>query len=278
LPKTLEIAVDHELVSKSRKKSFGSDRTKPTTESDSEGFSLPLSAPPYGPPPFYMESCKQVLVQFETEVDALARIIPKPFELPARPFACAFVGDMLQIPGPGRYHEGAVLIGVEYRGKLSTYAPYLWTSSDEALLVGRELYGMPKMMCEPETLSEDGNEIVGVLRRRHGPLVRVAFTYRKRGKLSDLPTTPDRLCLRKIPSPDPRVPGVRQVVYTKLENYRLGQIWEGTGDVTFFGSAHSDVHLLRPKRIVNAWYIESSWVLPWGEVLEGEPSPTGQGP
>lgn len=235
---------------------------------DSEGFSLPLSAPPYGPPPFYMESCKQVLVQFEADREAIARLIPEPFVLPAQPFVCVFVGDMRQVPGPGRYHEGAVLIGVEYRRKRSTYAPYLWTSSDEALLVGRELYGMPKMMCEPETLVEDGNEIVGVLRRRQGPLVRVAFSYERKGKLSDLPTTPDRLCLRKIPSPDPRVPGTRQVVHVQLQDYRLGQIWEGRGDVSFFGSAHTDVHLLRPGRVVKAWYIESSWTLPWGKVLE----------
>jgi len=243
-----------------------------------EGFCLPLSAPAYGPPPFEMVSCRQVLVQFEADPDAIKRLIPKPFKLPSQPFACAFVGDMLQVPGPGRYHEGAVLLGVEFEGKLSTYAPYLWTSSDGALLVGRELYGMAKMMCEPDTLREDGNEVIGVLSRRNGPLVRVEFAYAQRGDPSDLPTTPNRLCIRKIPSPDPEVPGVRQVVYTELTNYHVNQIWQGPGHVEFYGGGHSDVHYLRPKRVVKAWYIDSSWTLPWGKILTEEKLPLPRRP
>ncbi len=232
-----------------------------------EGYTLPWTAPAYGPPPFDMTHCRQVLVQFEADPTQVARLIPPPFEVPERPFACAFVGDMRQVPGPGRYHEGALLLGVKFGDRTSTYAPFLWTSSDEALLVGRELYGMAKMLCEPEVLVEDGNEIVGTIRRRTGPLLRVAFTYGRRGNPVDLPTTPNRLCLRTIPSPDPRVPGLRQVVFTTLERYALHEIWEGRGHVEFFGSAHADLHRLVPRRIVNAWYLESSWTLPGGTIL-----------
>ncbi len=234
-----------------------------------EGYSLPWTSPAYGPPPFEMTDCRQVLVQFEADPNEIASFIPPPFELPERPFACAFVGDMRQVPGPGRYHEGAVLVGVRYRDLRSTYAPFLWTSSDEALLVGRELYGMAKMMCEPEALLEDGNEIVGTIRRRSGPLLKVAFSYGARGDPQDLPTTPNRLCLRTLPSPDPALPGLRQVVYTSLDSYRLREIWQGRGHVEFHGSAHADLTRLHPRRILNAWLIDSSWTLPAGRVLPG---------
>ena len=73
-----------------------------------EGHSLPWTSPAYGPPPFEMTDCRPVLVQFEADPNEIASFIPPPFELPERPFACAFVGDMRQVPGPGRYHEGEV--------------------------------------------------------------------------------------------------------------------------------------------------------------------------
>ena len=55
---------------------------------------------------------------------------------------------------------------VSYPGRQAVTVPYIWTSTDTAMLAGRELYGMPKMMCDHDTLHKNANEIVGRLHRK----------------------------------------------------------------------------------------------------------------
>ena len=108
---------------------------------------MPLHAPPFGAPPFPMRECRMVMVAFEADAEEIRRITPAPLEPTEGPLY-AFVADNSQPSHSLAYHEAAILQRVRYQGREAVTTPYIWTSTDTAMLAGRELYGMPKLMCD----------------------------------------------------------------------------------------------------------------------------------
>src|SRR6056297_2542670 len=115
---------------------------------------MPLHSPPFGAGPFPMLSAELPMVEFEAAREEIERITPAPFEPARQNRLVAFIGDCSQLPHSLHYHECAILQTVTYEGREAITIPYIWTSTDTALLAGRELYGMPKMLRSEEHTSE----------------------------------------------------------------------------------------------------------------------------
>ena len=92
----------------------------------------------------------------------------------------AFIGDIWEINGPGEYYEGGISVGVRYKGVTGSYMPILFTSTDDALLVGREVFGMPKLLFDESRIRVDGNARRATLVRRGDEIVILSVNLESR--------------------------------------------------------------------------------------------------
>lgn len=236
---------------------------------DNEPFSIPFIAPPYGPPPYPVESAKLVIVRYEADKDAVARAVPRPLEPLDDGVVTAFIGDMWQSRGPGAYLEGGLVVGCRYKDHQSTFVPILLTSTDEAVFVGREVFGLPKYLCDPGTVNVDGNGRSASLLRRGTEILSLGVLLDEREDGIDrLPK--HRYFLKRVPSPDPDFPSKTQLIYQELTEHSVNGSWRGRGFVRVGRSTQIDLTPFACRRVLEAWYIEAKWNVPAAKVLLDE--------
>lgn len=231
-----------------------------------EAFSSPIASAPYLAPPYPVEEAKLVVVRYKADARRIAELVPEPLELAEEGVVTAFIADIWQIAGPGEYHEGGVSVAVRYKNRNGAYMPYLLTSTDDALLVGREVFGMPKLLCDPNSLWIDGNARRGSLIRRGDAVLELGVNLER--AVDGLPLLPkDRLFVKKVPSPDPAWPSLRQIVYQRLTGHRVRRAYTGRGWVRTGGNVAIDLRPLAPIDVIGAWYLEASWNVPAAKIL-----------
>lgn len=236
------------------------------SKSSQEAFSSPLASPPYLKPPYPLVDAKLVIVRFRAEPARIADLIPRPLEPIDDGLVTAFIGDIWQIAGPGEYHEGGISVGVRYKGIIGSYMPFLLTSTDDALLVGREVFGMPKLLCDPGSIWIDGNARRTTLVRRGDEILGLGVNLEQPidGK-KVLPV--HRFFIKKLPSPDPKWPSLRQVVYQRLTGHNVKRAYSGRGWVRTGGNVAIDLSAIAPTSIVESYYVEASWDVPAAKVM-----------
>jgi acetoacetate decarboxylase len=234
---------------------------------DIEAFSNPLLCPPYNRPPYPVEDAKLVVVRFKADPAAIAKLVPQPLEPLGDGIVSAFIGDIWQINGPGEYHEGGISVGVRYKGVTGSYMPFLLTSTDDALLVGREVFGMPKLLCDDGRIWIDGNARRASLVRRGDEVLNLSANLEYRVDEGEKLLPVHRFFIKKIASPDPEWPSLRQVVYQQLTGHKVKCAYTGRGWVKVSGNTAIDLTSLAATSVVDAAYVEGSWDVPPGKVL-----------
>ncbi len=237
------------------------------------GKLMPLWSPPFGPPPYPMLEAELLIVEFEVDATELRRITPQPLVPASHNRVSAFVGRCSQPTHSLRYHEVAVLQPVSFEGRTGVTVPYIWTSTDTALLAGRELYGMPKMLCDDDGLHRHGNEITGRLHRGGTCMLELSMVIDGPAALESLPFGPEFTFVRHLPSPDPDWPDHKQLLWISLQDFRMHWCWGGNGHVAIHHPLSSGLGALQPQRITGAWYGLYSWTLPWAKILRAWDEP-----
>lgn len=234
----------------------------------SRGHLMPVWSPPFGTPPFPMLSAELLLVEFEADRAEIERITPQPFEPADHDRLSVFVGRCSQLSHSLSYHEVAVIQPVSYQGRKGVTVPYIWTSTDTAMLAGRELYGMPKMICDDDQLRKYGNDVAGYLHRNGSLMAELSMSIEQPATLESLPFGPDFTFVRHVPSPDPDWPDIKQLLWIELAEFRMHSCWKGKGFVQFHHPFSSGLDRLIPRRTTGAWYGTFSWILPWAKILK----------
>ena len=237
------------------------------TNSVTRGKLMPVWSPPFGRPPFPMLSAELLLVEFEVEREELERITPAPLEPAAHNRISAFVGHCSQLSHSLSYHEVAIIQPVVFEGRQGVTVPYIWTSTDTAMLAGRELYGMPKMICDDDSLRKHGNGIAGYLRRNGDLMLELSMSIERPAAAESLPFGADFTFVRHFPSVDPEWPDLKQLIWVQLEEFQMHSCWTGRGHIRMHHPFSSGLDRLQPKSVTGAWWGQFSWVLPWGKVL-----------
>jgi len=214
-----------------------------------------------------MLSADLLLVQFEADRAEIERITPAPLEPASHNRLTAFVGQCSQLSHSLAYHEVAILQEVTYEGRAALTIPYIWTSTDTALLAGRELYGMPKLLCDDEPLHKAANEVVGCLHRSGTLMLELSMVIDDEADPALLPLRSQFAMVRHIPSPDPDWPALRQLIWVELEDFVVQECWQGRGHVRIVTPLSSGLDRLAPTAGVGAWYGKFSWRLPGAKIL-----------
>ncbi|MDQ8727361.1 acetoacetate decarboxylase family protein [Bradyrhizobium sp. LHD-71] len=237
-------------------------------------YTVPYASPLYGAPPYDMVEGKILVVTFDSaNQSALRTSVSPPLTLAANSRTSLFIGDMLQIPHCGAFHECGVVVTGRYKDIEAPYTPYLWTSTEEAMLVGREVYGMPKVMCDDTPLRWSGNQIHGLVQRRGQKLISMDFNIERRADPANVPRNASRLTVRTIPDPTGKTVSRREVLHFGLEDYEIVEAWEGRAALRILPSVMSRVHELVPADpIVSGFYLRVKWRLNTGEMLGVEES------
>ncbi len=239
-------------------------------ESQKDGMFMPVWSSPFGPPPYWMESSERIIIEFETDPEEIRRITPAPLKPAEHNRLLAFVSDNRQTPHSLFYHEAGIVQSVTYEGRPAITIPYLWTSTDTAMLAGRELYGMPKLMCDHDRLEISGNEAFGKLGREGRTMLEMSITIEKKVAPEDMPMSSEYAFMRVIPSPDPDWPTLRQLVWITLEDPKVHSCWAGKGWLRFGWPSSSGLDRLPVNRITNAWYSQHSLTLSAAKILHEE--------
>lgn len=224
------------------------------------GSVFPIYSPAYGPPPYEMVDASMVFVSFTADPDALRAAVPAPLELSAGD-ATAIVSDLVQLPHVGWFFEGSIRIPVRFGDVESQFTPQVWCSEDEAVIVGREVYGMPKIMCDRTHLERTGDQVRGEVRRRGDPVMKVAVNIERRAAHGLFSEASSRLTVRSFISPDPARPDYREVLYIPLSDFRIEEAWEGRGFVEIHETPYASPGLLSPRRVGTGYYVRGSWTL-----------------
>jgi acetoacetate decarboxylase len=233
-----------------------------------EGWTAPFLAPPTNEPPHPMEMARNLIIEFEPDPEAAAAAVPDPLIWAEGTTAVAVVGDNRQMPTSQAFQEGMILLQVKFGEKIGTFTPYIWTSTDEAMVAGREMSGRPKMMCDHNTLQVAGSLVRTEITRRGETLMRASVTPEFKADPSELPYSRDWYSVRKILMPEEGRPALKQVIHHGIGGkFNVKMMWRGRGFVEFPGTSFSAAHELRPRKILRAWMIEMSWELNWGKIV-----------
>ncbi|MFQ5761900.1 MAG: acetoacetate decarboxylase family protein [Candidatus Bathyarchaeia archaeon] len=241
-----------------------------------EGFSMPLSAPAYTPPPFYAHpQSKLVLAFFKADDKATEYEIPEPLEPGPDRVWLAWVGDLSEPPhNIGFYHEALLAVQVKFKNIVGWYIPYLWVSNDEAMLFARELYGWPGQLCDDDTLLFAGSQIYAPCNKRGYMLMCVILNItspppaaRKKPLVPEYALT-DFLQIRKIPSPEKNGKPLKQLVHIKQRGLKIHETWGGPASVEIGQSGfYPHIHRLQPTEVLSGYYLKSEWLVDYAKII-----------
>jgi len=118
--------------------------------------SMPITHPLYPRAPYYYRNCWGLSFTYYTdEKEVLARL-PAELEMVEPATAVLMVAENAFSTVGGKYSECYLNILCRYKGELMLYSSNLYETSENAQIIGREIYGFPKKQCENIEFSTTG--------------------------------------------------------------------------------------------------------------------------
>lgn len=239
--------------------------------SDKPGFIIPTFSPSYFPPPWPMQKFEALMVEFEANPEEISRITVPPLERASHNRLTTIITDNRQMTHDLHYHEAFIMQDVSYEGEDYVTTPYLWVSTDTAMNTGRELYGMPKLLCDDTPLEIHSNEVFGTVSKYGHTMMEANIVIDR--KLEEPPhifSGVPFIFVRLVPSPDPDYPALKQIVKCVTSNFEMKECWGGKGWLNFHYPSSSSIDKLNPINVLGAWYGSFTFVLEWGKILKEE--------
>lgn len=236
-------------------------------------WSTPADAPTYQPFPVPFSDCAVLSLQYRTDPEAIAALLPWPLE-PTGDTVLVQVAHWGDVPGLGRdLHECNVMVGAALRmsGRdvNGSYSPYFYLDNDRAIALGREVQGQPKRRASI-TLEDRGDLHVGVVQANGIDVVTGTLPYKwRRADMSEVRARVDvatNINLKVVPHIDGRI-AVRQLVVRDLVNLEVNECWGGPCTVELRPNAVAPVHRLPVREHLEGFYWRASFALAGGWVL-----------
>lgn len=112
----------------------------------SQPISMPWSSPMFVRPPHGWNGVRVAVFPFTPRSDVLRRILPPGIEPREGP---GMITMLCYPPGATRpFNECVVLVPVRVGDVIGNYVPYIYVTTDEALIPGREIAGFPKKLAD----------------------------------------------------------------------------------------------------------------------------------
>jgi acetoacetate decarboxylase len=243
----------------------------------------PASAPLYPPFPWKMFGGKAIVVNYETDMDAVLDLLPPELTPMTDPpiVSCFLNGGYEFAIGGGAYCEMAPLLGVMYEGEphIFPWVVYLGSGTEEWFAAGREVLGDSKKLAKIELKQELGQAMMlGTVERPagHRLVTMVAGPFDRQGDENDFVLYPN-IVLRLLPSGEagnnrPQVAElVRKRVKATIRTAEDGSpmIFHGPGTIELGRSEQDPLYKLPVRNVLGSLFIEFGTIeQPAGEVLK----------
>ena len=232
-------------------------------------FDMPVlqgnSAYPEGPYRFIDREF--FIITYETDEEALRKILPKGLEMAAPVVKYEFI-KMPNSSGFGDYTESGQVIPVIYEGKPGGYVHSMYLGCHPPIAAGREIWGFPKKLGYPN-LEIDSDTLLGTL--DYGQ-VRVAtgtmgYKFESLDKsLIEKALQEQAFLVKSIPGVDGK-PQVCQLVRYYLTEINVRGAWAGPAALELHPHALAPVADLPIKKVISAVHFITDLTLPYGEVV-----------
>jgi len=229
------------------------------------GFSIPIIAPLYPPPPIRWIGWKVQLVLYETSKQNISQVIPQPLE-PNGNKVIAWV-SYSDLSTQGAFHEAALYVQVKYGKYSGVYEPFLYVDSEVPLTGGREIWGYQKKLAKISLIAE--REMVkGQVERVGTKIMSALSTVERPAKIEELPFGPI-FSLKYIPSAQEGEKPLRQLVLVDGGELtpRPGQFFGGRGSINFEKSEIDPLYKLEPTKVIAGYYGIFDASLPYGKIV-----------
>jgi acetoacetate decarboxylase len=217
-----------------------------------------------------MDRARMMIIECTASRRELARICPLGCRAAEDTRVRVFFAENSQPPNSLRFTEIGIIQEVRYGRERAQTMPYIWVSDDIAMIGGRELFGMPKLLMDDVAPAMHANQVFGRLARNGVTMMEGSMTLERIAGPQELPfgSVPS-VYERCIPNPDPAKPARRELIRLTVGNRRsIGPVWLGSGHVEVHHPLGSGLHRLGLSPTGRAWYGVFSWDLPNGEIVQ----------
>jgi len=229
---------------------------------------MPLTNPSYPPGPYRFINREYMIIVYRTDIDALKRVVPEPLEVVEPIVKFEFI-RMPDSTGFGDYTESGQVIPVRKRGEVGGYVHFMFLSDHPPVAGGRELWGFPKKLANPN-LEVDRDTLVGTL--DYGR-VRIAtgtmgFKHREFDHAAVMRSLSEPGFLLKIVPHVDGSPRVCELVCYYLQDIVLKGAWTGpAAALELHPHALAPIANLPVRDVISATHLIADLTLGLGEVV-----------
>lgn len=243
----------------------------------------PAWAPLYPPMPYKMFGGKAIIVNYETDLDAVLDILPPELTPMTDPpiVSCYLNGGYDFATGGGAYAEMAPLLTVMYEGEphIHPFVVYLGEGTEEWFAAGREVMSDNKKIAHVSLVQRLGHGIVlGTVERPagHRLVTMTAGPFERQGDENDFMLYPN-IVVRLLPSGQAgnNKPQIAELLRKRVKaTIRTAQdgtpmLFHGPGSIELGRSEQDPLYKLPVRRVLGSIYLEFGTIeQPAGEVLK----------
>ncbi|MFH1114457.1 MAG: acetoacetate decarboxylase family protein [Pseudomonadota bacterium] len=232
-----------------------------------EGFSTPVTAPLYPPPPWEYRDNRAIVIVFETTGDVLAEILPEPLIAHAVNYAFVYIGRYaIESPQKLTFHEAGIGVFSSYETTQGKFAAYMYADKVMPVVAGREIWGSPKKGADIE-FKETGKSVVATVSRGGKAIIRA--TVSKDNKLDPKMGWPEVpwFALKLIPSVKKGArPDVMQLTKTTVRD-RFKELYAGKATLEFASTPEDPLGRFKILGLTAAQFAVYDFDIGYGEVL-----------
>lgn len=237
------------------------------------GSFMPVHNPISQKGPWYYRDTECVLIEFATDLEYALNLLPADLELfePATAFMVMETNHWTT--SGGAYSEVYNAILCTWKGELHAYVPGVYVTTENAQLLGREIWGFGKKRAHRiEVITHGDGQVEAAMDVKPGDrAIRAMMRPAKNEPASAVGALP-LICLRVIPDAEggdkPALAQLISVFFTAepvMGSDGRAEVYSGPGHLQF--DSPSDAQL-PVKSLLSFKYARFNAVLPYGKVLK----------
>lgn len=229
-------------------------------------FAMPFSNSAYPPGPYRFLDREYLIITYRTDPELLQKVIPAPLKMTEPVVKFEFI-NMPDSTGFGHYCESGQVIPVTLDGVAGGYVHSMYLNDHPPIAAGRELWGFPKKLGDPE-LRVHKDTLIGTLDYSDFRIATGTMGFKH--KALDSTTVkasmgaPNYL-LKIIPHVD-GTPRICELVQYSLTDITIKGAWSGPGALDLSPHALAPVAGLPVLEVLSAVHILADLTLPLGTV------------
>lgn len=232
---------------------------------------MPPANPSYPRGPYRFFDREYLTITYQTDDDALRRIVPEPLEPDGSGTAVYEWISMPDSTGFGAYQESGIVVPCTFNGEKVNYTAMMLLNDEPPISAGREIWGFPKRWGEPD-LRVEKDTLVGRL-TDNGQLVAMGTMSYKWEDIMDPDVnkaneklTGTQVNLKLIPSVTGDLQIAELVAYNMCDP-KMYFHYSGPARLHLIPHVSSPAADLPVRGVVRADHFKADVSLPYGRVL-----------